>query len=163
MPDEADIETKVSAWRLVTQDNLPQREVARRLGISQTSVSRYVQEGRAAEVYVIAFAKAELRGDVAYQLRWLIARWMGRLTASGIVPELKEELAISKHLAELLAQFSALMGLNEPTRVATGPDEPEPKVPDPQMVAAIEEAQRDNQTYLARIRAGLPTHEEESA
>lgn len=163
MAEEADLETKVEAWRLATQENLPQREIARRLGIAPSSVHKYIQEGRTAEVYAAALAVAEMRTDVAFRLQWLIRRWTSRLEQSGIVPELKEELAISKHLAELLAQFATLMGLNEPTRVAVSQDGPERRVPDPQMVAAIEAAQKDNRAYLARIQAGLPAHEEEES
>lgn len=157
------METKVEAWRLVTQENLSQTEVARRLGIHQSSVSRYVADGRVAETYVIAFAKADLRKDVAFMLRQLIAHWMKRMHEA---PDYKLEIAASTHLADLLAKFATLMGLNEPARVAIGLDDEAARKPDPRMVAAIEAAQKDNRDYLDRIRAGLPgwpTDEEESA
>lgn len=157
-----DIELKVQAWKLVTQENLPQREVSRRLGVAQSTVSRYVQEGREAEAYFVALAKREMRQDMAYQLWGLVRRWLARLEAA---QDIKLELAISEHIAKLWAQLALLLGLNEPARLAVGKDDGEPRTPDPRFVAEIERAARSSEHYLDRIRAGLPgrTDEEEPA
>lgn len=161
-----DIELKVQAWKLVTQENLPQREVSRRLGVAQSTVSRYVQEGREAEAYFVALAKREMRQDMAYQLWGLVRRWLGRLEAAeALEMDMKTELAISEHIAKLWAQLALLLGLNEPARLAVGKDDGEPRTPDPRFVAEIERAARSSEHYLDRIRAGLPgrTDEEETA
>jgi phosphoglycolate phosphatase-like HAD superfamily hydrolase len=152
-----DEDVKVQAWKLATVEKLPQREIARRLGISQPSVSRYVAEGRDAETWVAAFAKKELRQDMAYQLWELVKRWIARMDTAD---DLKMELAISEHIAKLWAQIATLLGLNEPTRVAVGRDDGGPKTPDPRFVAEIERASRDSTHYLDRIRQGLPGREE---
>lgn len=162
MTESPDVETKVAAWKMATAENLPQREIARRLGISQPTVSRYVAEGRLAETYWVTFAKAELRRDVAHYLRDLIGTWMREMQEE---PDRKFKLQISQHVAALFAQLSKLLGLDEPTRVAVGQDAGEPAVPDPELVRAIEAAKTNDTTMLSRIRAGLPMYptEEESA
>jgi predicted transcriptional regulator len=163
VPEAADIETKVTAWRLATRDNVPYRRIAQQLGISAASVTNYVREGREAETYVEAFARADLQRDTGHRLREMIRRWMIRLDE---VDDVKLELAISEHLRKLLADFAVLFGLNAPARLSIEQDG-ERRAPDPRMVSAIESAATGNREYLARIRAGLPgwpnEEDEESA
>lgn len=167
MSDDPDIARKGEAYRLAVigegGQRYSQRAIANRLGVAVSTVNRWVQEGRTAEAWVEAFDVAEKRIDLSHQYGTLIRRLMAKLEAPDL--ELKDEMSIVDRLLKAWAQFALLAGLNAPTRVAVGPDQPDKPSVDPAMVAEVERIRLANRMDLESLRAGGTgvLDEEESA
>lgn len=136
--DSGGYDQKVRAYEMVTRrDNaLSVRAAAEELGVSKSTVQRWVREIQAADDYIDLLDVAEVRVGQAFRLDEYVKMLRHRVDKEGrpieqIFPHL---LAAEKFVAELL-------GTKVPSRMQV--EQTGPSVPmDPKVIAAIKEAKR---------------------
>lgn len=138
---------KVRAWSLVTEDNLNVRATANLLGISRSTVSRYVREVAQAQDYIDLLNVAEVRVGQAVRcdeyIRLLRHRIDEGRPAEQIVPHM---LNVEKFVADLI-------GTRAPTRFQVEHHGQPSASIDPRRAEAIAEAKR----IVAAERAEIET------
>lgn len=136
--DAGGYDQKVRAYEMVTrrENALSVRAAADELGVSKSTVQRWVREIQAADDYIDLLDVAEVRVGQAFRLDEYIKMLRHRIDAEGRPIE-----QIFPHLLSAEKFVADLLGTKVPTRMQveqTGPSTPM----DPKVIAAIKEAKR---------------------
>lgn len=147
-------ETVAKVWELGTKQGKSSREIARELGISQMTAVRMLREAEAAEGFIDLLDKAEARVAQALRLNEYMT-WLRKRIDEGAKAEVVIPVAM-----KVEDRWAKLHGLDAPTRVAVT-DEREEKGMDPEVLAAIRDAQQ--RAAAERNEIGAPPRDEESS
>lgn len=135
VPEDQHAARVAAAWTLRAQGK-PYRDIARQLDISPSTAHLWVrQAASAAEFAGLPDRNAERRRDAATLDRWL-SRCEDAAAEDGM-----PVAPLARAVVELLRRRAALLGLDQPVRVAVAPDRAHAD-PDPDLVVAVSDEVR---------------------
>lgn len=158
MPDSTppSDETLREALRLYRDERLSQREIARRMGVSQPTVSEYVKRARQAEQWVTLLDRAEEHAYTADSYRDMESRLLDMFEKFADDPKL--QLDIYDRLFKLHKSRRELIGLDAPTRyaISKSADGDNGVAPDPGLLRAVRRMREESARDTALLNAGEP-------
>jgi hypothetical protein len=157
-PTRAELIAK--AGELRTSEGLSTRAVASRMGIPHSTARDYIRIAEQHGEWVDLFSRAEMSQALGLQGMEILGRVKGAIDETEEPAELARLAPIWFKGAGQLAQ---LFGLNAPTRVQTEDVTDRGRANmDPEIVAAVREAQRRAARERAEIRGTEPPDDEEN-